>query len=397
MGIGAKNNRIASVYIKDGNIHFYNEKSGYSNFGGIVYELGKPLLNFVCYEPQMFMDAFSDIAEAYNNEHAHAVVTRPEFAAGLRESLTELQKHEQYVYFYGQMLTDFIFMFVESPKQAVMALEEELPGSKEKLAWAIDFEYPQSKSKLVEVVHFADNEKRLFRAAKDVIAVMYEHLCKFQKFITHGIKVLLHYRKEIEVPEGRSIDYIDILDTYLVHQFGGHGYFLERPFRTFYGRTATKEIEQLYVIDTIEDLYRFEFIKMIEHEIYIKQCKNCERFFIPIRRVDAEYCNRIYNDTGRRCNEIGAMLRYEKKVAENPIWEVYKKAYRRLNSRTRNKKMTQTEFMVWSDEAGHKRDECLAGNLEFDEFVTWLEQGRVRKPRKKTVPAENIVSEVEHG
>ena len=77
---------------------------------------------------------------------------------------------------------------------------------------------------------------------------------------------------------------------------------------------------------------------MIEHDIFIKKCKNCERFFIPMRRVDAEYCNRIYGDTQKRCNEIGAILRYEKKVAENPVWEAYKKAYRRFNSRTRAKK-----------------------------------------------------------
>ncbi len=38
------------------------------------------------------------------------------------------------------------------------------------------------------------------------------------------------------------------------------------------------------------------------------------------------------------------MLKYEKKVAENPILEAHKKAYRRFNSRVRNKKMTQAEL-----------------------------------------------------
>ena len=277
-----------------------------------------------------------------------------------------------------------------------MALEEKIPGSIEKLSWTLDFEWPSSKSQLVEVVHLVDKEKRLFRAAKDVIVVLHEHLCNFQKFVTHEIEVLIHYRKEIKVPDGRMIDYIDILDEYHMHKFDAE-YYLEKPFKTFYGRTATKGVEQLYIIDTIEDLFRFEFIKMVEHEIFIKKCKNCERFFIPLRRVDAEYCNRIFGDTERRCNEIGAMLRYEKKVAENPVWEAYKKAYRRLNSRTRNKKMTQAEFLAWSDEAGRKRDECLADNLEFDDFVAWLEQGRVRKPRNSITCNGNKKVEVEHG
>ena len=379
---------VASVYIKGGNICFYNEKGSFSNLGGLEYELGKPLLNFVCYEPERFIDAYSAIAETYDNDFAHIGAKAPEFIATLKESMSEVQKHEPYIYFYSQMLTEFIYAFIESPQQAILALEDKMPGAEEKLSWTIDFEWPASKSPYVQVAHYADKERRLFRAAKDVVAVMHDHLCRFQKFIVHEIEVLLHYREEIKVPDGRSIDYIDILDEY--HDIHGlRSYYLEKAFKTFYGRAADGKVEQLYEIDSIEDLFRFEFIKMIEHDIFIKKCKNCERFFIPMRRVDAEYCNRIYGDTQKRCNEIGAMLRYEKKVAENPIWEAYKKAYRRFNSRTRAKKMTQGEFMAWSDEAAKKRDECLAEKLPFDEFVAWLEQGRIRKPRNKPIAEGN--------
>jgi hypothetical protein len=43
--------------------------------------------------------------------------------------------------------------------------------------------------------------------------------------------------------------------------------------------------------------------------------------------------------------------------------------------------MTNAEFMKWSDEAVRKRDECLAGKLPFEEFVKWLDFGRVRRAR----------------
>jgi hypothetical protein len=52
--------------------------------------------------------------------------------------------------------------------------------------------------------------------------------------------------------------------------------------------------------------------------------------------------------------------------------------------------MTQTAFLEWSDEAAKKRDECLAENLSFDEYIAWLEQGRIRKPRGKPVQEVNI-------
>ena len=138
--------------------------------------------------------------------------------------------------------------------------------------------------------------------------------------------------------------------------------------------TKPPEIVELYEIDSLDDLIRFEFVKMIEQDIFIKKCKNCGWFFIPKRRADAEYCERIFGNTNRKCSEVGATLRYEKKVAENPILEAHKTAYRRFNSRTRAKKMSQEEFMLWSEEAAQKRDACLAGELPFDEFVIWLEQ-----------------------
>ena len=371
---------IASVYIKDGNIHFYNEYMNYSGIGGIAYELGRPLLDFVCYEPEQFNDGFNKIAEAFNNEFAHMGAKDPDFLSEIKMIMDNSQQKGVYLFFYFQMLMDFICTFIDSPRKAVMQLAEKIPAAENKLRWAMGIEWPDTSPLFAEGAIYVDKEKQLFRAVKDAVAVMYDHLCGFQKFFIHEIEVLLHYRKEIEVPAGRSIDYIDILDEY--HDIHGYeSYYLEKPFKTFYGRVADGKVEQLYDIDSIKDLFRFEFIKMIEHGIFIKKCKNCERFFIPQRRVDAEYCNRVFSDTQRRCNEIGAMLRYEKKVSENPVWEAYKKAYRRLNSRTRAKKMTLGEFMAWSDEAAKKRDECLVGTLSFDEFVAWLEQGRLRKAR----------------
>jgi len=371
---------IASVYIKGGNIRFYNEKGSISNIGGMAYELGRPLLDFVCYEPERFDEGFAMIAEAFDNEYAHIVAKDADFIAELRQMMSDLQKEEIYVFFYSQMLMRFINAFIDSPREAVMQLAEKIPKANDKLGWALGFEWQKSNLSYMQAIQYVDKEKRLFRAVKDAVALMYDHLCGFQKFIIREIEVLMHYRGEIKVPENRSIDYIDVLDEY--HDIKGYGsYYLEKPFKTFYGRVTDGKIEQLYEIDSIEDLFRFEFIKMIKHDIFIKKCKNCERFFIPKRRADAEYCERIYGNTNRKCSEIGAMLRYERKVAGNPILEAHKKAYRRFHSRVRTKKMTQSEFLSWSEEASQKRDECLAGELTFEEFVGWLEQGRIRRSR----------------
>jgi hypothetical protein len=373
---------IASVYIKDGNIHIYNENRQFTNLGGLVYELGRPLLDFVCYEPERFDDAFSIYASMFDNPFAHQAINQPSFYEELKRSMSEMQQREIYVYFYMQIFLEFAYTFVDSPRMAIEQLDKKIPGAEEKLQWTIDYEYPASASPFVQVVMYADKEKRLYRAAMDVVELMSAHLRNKQDVMIREIQLLLNFKTVMSAPEKSSMEYLYYLEEYKKEKYN-YRFYLENPLRSFYGVTKPPEIVQLYEIDIIDDLFRFEFVQMIEHDIFIKKCKNCERFFIPRGRADSEYCARIYDSNNRKCSEVGATIRHERKIAENPILEAHKKAYRRFHSRTRAKKMTQNEFFLWSDEAGRKRDECLAGELAFDEYVAWLEQGRVRRSRNK--------------
>ena len=199
-----------------------------------------------------------------------------------------------------------------------------------------------------------------------------------QTFIIGEIELLLKLREE--QASCSPMEYLYNIDEIHREKSGDYVY-LEKSYKVFYGTINPPEIVELYEINSIEDLFKFEFIKMIENNVFIKKCKNCERFFIPKKRADVEYCERIFGDSGRKCSEIGATLRYEQKVAGNPILTAYKKAYRRVHSRVRSKNMTQSEFLKWSEEASRKRDECLAGALRFEEFAAWLDAGRVRRGR----------------
>ena len=86
------------------------------------------------------------------------------------------------------------------------------------------------------------------------------------------------------------------------------------------------------------------------------------------------------------------MLRYERKVADNPILVAYSKAYKRFNSRTRAKKMTQSEFLNWSEQARKLRDDCLAGKLPF--VSSLLGSTKIECGKREAVVADNILSSV---
>ena len=221
---------IVSVYIKDGNIHFYNENRQFSDIGGIVYELGRPLLDFVCYEHDRFDDAFAFYAEIFENEYAHIGAKEPAFISGLKESMTEFQKREIYVYFYMQMLMEFIYAFIDSPRTAIEQLEEKIPGAIDRLRWTIDFEWP--KSSLFVQVRYADKEKRLYRAAKDVVELISEHLKQAHRALLTEIELLIHIREKVDIPINSPMEYLYMLEVY--HQeYGGRYIYLDNPFRTF--------------------------------------------------------------------------------------------------------------------------------------------------------------------
>ena len=217
---------IASVYIKDGNIYLYNEDDSFKNIGGIAYELGKPLLNFVCYEQERFDEGFDSIVSAFELPGADIGMHDPAFKTALNEMMTDMQTHEPYVFLYNRALTNSIYNG-HPPRKVVADLSE-------------DF--------------------------RQTIA-----------FAKHEIENLLALREKF--PGVPPLEYLYMLDIFNEKDFGKY-FFLENPFKTFYGVIKGPEVAELYEIGCVRDLFRFELIKMIEHNIFIKKCKNCGHFLI---------------------------------------------------------------------------------------------------------------------
>lgn len=73
------------------------------------------------------------------------------------------------------------------------------------------------------------------------------------------------------------------------------------------------------------------------------------------------------------------MVRMQNKIHNDPIFREYNKAYKRNNSRVRMGKMSQSDFLQWSDEARTLRDRCVAGEIEQAPFFEWLNKDRQYK------------------
>lgn len=93
-----------------------------------------------------------------------------------------------------------------------------------------------------------------------------------------------------------------------------------------------------------------------------------------------EYCSRpLADQPGKTCRDIGAMVRMQNELHNDPIFREYNKAYKRNNSRVRMGKISQSEFLQWPDEASALRDQCVTGALEEAAFFEWLNKDKKYK------------------
>jgi hypothetical protein len=115
---------IASAYIKDGNMCLYSEDKSYTDLGGVAYVLGKPLLSFICYEPERFDDAFNSFAEAFEVPGAEIGRNSEAFKAELKTMMTETQIHEPYIFFYERAFMNAVYNG-QPPRKALTELTED--------------------------------------------------------------------------------------------------------------------------------------------------------------------------------------------------------------------------------------------------------------------------------
>ena len=134
--------------------------------------------------------------------------------------------------------------------------------------------------------------------------------------------------------------------------------------------------------DSSRDLISFMLVSYIKHGINFRKCKYCGKYFGIVGNYNTEYCTRTASQTGKSCRDLGSFRIYEKRILENPVIKEYKRSYKAHNARVSKGMMTRDEFNAWSLEAREKRDMCLNGELDFEEFVEWLESDRMRARKR---------------
>ena len=121
-------------------------------------------------------------------------------------------------------------------------------------------------------------------------------------------------------------------------------------------------------------LYEDFFRGLAEHYIP-KRCSNCGKWFLIDAGIYSDYCeNPLAEDRTKTCRMVSARKKYDTKCKEDPIWNIYNKAYKAHYARIAKKKMTKAEFEAWSRYAVELREQAERNEISFEEYVRTIKK-----------------------
>ena len=113
----------------------------------------------------------------------------------------------------------------------------------------------------------------------------------------------------------------------------------------------------------------FELFKCIEEKFMPVKCRNCGRWFIMKHTTFSHYCKRlISSNPPKSCRDISMRHTFKDKLKNDPVWEIYNRAYKQHYARFMKKKMSKSEFAEWGEYAIELRQKAADGELEMEEY-----------------------------
>ena len=126
--------------------------------------------------------------------------------------------------------------------------------------------------------------------------------------------------------------------------------------------------------NNIYDILDFQLRACVKQEIKMRRCKNCGRYFAQTGRVSAEYCDRTPLDGQSSCRAMGAFQQWTLKQADDPVFKVYRREYKRRFAWIKAGRISDSEFYAWSEQAREQKKKCDEGSITVEEFQRWLKE-----------------------
>lgn len=146
-------------------------------------------------------------------------------------------------------------------------------------------------------------------------------------------------------------------------------------------------VEFSYHLHSIEDLVRCCLFEMARHEVQIKKCANCGRYFVPRNRSDTMYCEgKSPQDPSRTCRQYNSQHLWYDRLKSNDELKLCRNiasAKQMLAKRNPGNGSYAEDLKWFRAESKRWKADYLAGRKSREEFHNWLEGSRGKKKAER--------------
>ena len=139
-------------------------------------------------------------------------------------------------------------------------------------------------------------------------------------------------------------------------------------------------VTSVYTCDGIADICMASLYHLLTLGHVIKVCGNCGKYFVPLRRSDALYCDRVSPfNASRTCKEDGSQRAFEEKLKTDEAEKLRRQIYQAKQMRVRRNPNIQSykeSFERWKKDVNQWKKDIKKGRKTSEEFILWLEDSR---------------------
>ncbi|MEE0127303.1 MAG: DUF6076 domain-containing protein [Clostridia bacterium] len=129
-----------------------------------------------------------------------------------------------------------------------------------------------------------------------------------------------------------------------------------------------------------QNIYTVFYISLynlvVNNNEFIRQCKNCHRYFLT-SKSNTFFCENIYYE-GKKCREVGNQLQQKRKENENPVYKKYRNTF--ANKATLLKRnpdiYSKEDYENWKEAAQNFKKDIKKGIRTEEEFDKWLDKNK---------------------
>lgn len=159
---------------------------------------------------------------------------------------------------------------------------------------------------------------------------------------------------------------------------------LEAAIRGFAKSDKSKNaITNVYTCNSIEDVCVASLYHILKQNLVIKKCNNCNKYFVPLLRSDAIYCDRLSpHNPHKTCKEDGSQRTFENKLKMDDAEKLRRKIYQAKQMRViRNPDIAfyKENFETWKTDVTRWKTEIKNGQRTSEEFIQWLNESNKRQ------------------